>query len=302
MLGSCNPSTILKSEATIRKAEVMLSEFNANGEQMKQSHSNLWSARTLVESAIHPDTGEIIPAPFRMSGFLAFNGPVCVAMMLSKSTPAILFWNWVNQSQNALVNYCNRNASSPTSNMTLALSYFAAVGSALSVVVLLSQILRRRFSPEVAKSLMKFISFPSSVIASSINCYIMRRPEIEKGITLFDSNGNILAEGQTSQIAATRAVRETVLSRFLLVLPCVLLPVLIMSSPPFSSLSIRNAAMGKGITTYISVLSFGFGLPASVAIFPQVSAIEVKDLEEKFKGMTDSHSQLLHTVYYNKGL
>ena len=35
-----------------------------------------------------------------------------MAMVASGSTPALLFWNWVNQSQNALVNYYNRNAAS----------------------------------------------------------------------------------------------------------------------------------------------------------------------------------------------
>ena len=51
-----------------------------------------------------------------MSGYVPFNGPICVAMVASKTTPAILFWSWVNQSQNALVNYFNRNASSPMDN------------------------------------------------------------------------------------------------------------------------------------------------------------------------------------------
>jgi hypothetical protein len=50
-----------------------------------------------VESSVHPDTKQIIPEPFRMAGYVPFNGPVCVAMMASRGTPALLFWNWVNQ-------------------------------------------------------------------------------------------------------------------------------------------------------------------------------------------------------------
>ena len=75
-------------------------------------HLSVVQAQRIVTAHYHPDTGDRIPAPFRMSGYVAFNGPVSVAMVASSGTPALLFWNWVNQSQNALVNYYNRNAAS----------------------------------------------------------------------------------------------------------------------------------------------------------------------------------------------
>lgn len=64
---------------------------------------------------------------------MPYNGPVCVAMVLATSTWAIALGNWLNQSQNALVNYCNRNASSPTTTATLVRSYCSAVGASLVV-------------------------------------------------------------------------------------------------------------------------------------------------------------------------
>ena len=78
-----------------------------------------------------------------MSGYVAFNGPICVAMVASTSTPALLFWSWVNQSQNALVNYYNRNAASEMSNETLLKSYTVAVTSALSVAFGLATVIQK---------------------------------------------------------------------------------------------------------------------------------------------------------------
>merc|ERR1740139_2176191 len=124
-----------------------------------------------------------------MSGYVPFNGPICVAMVASTSTPALLFWSWVNQSQNALVNYYNRNASSEMTNETLMIRYGTAVGSALTVAFGLATVVQKKYSPAKAKQLMKFIAFPSAVVASSLNCYIVRSPEITTGIPLF-SNTN----------------------------------------------------------------------------------------------------------------
>lgn len=38
---------------------------------------------TAVNSMVHPDTGETIPAPYRMSFFVPANVPICVGMVLS---------------------------------------------------------------------------------------------------------------------------------------------------------------------------------------------------------------------------
>lgn len=42
-------------------------------------------ASKVVASAVHPDTGEVIPAYMRMSGFVIFNLPLLFAMLFTKS-------------------------------------------------------------------------------------------------------------------------------------------------------------------------------------------------------------------------
>mmetsp|Transcript_8377 Transcript_8377/g.16676 ORF Transcript_8377/g.16676 Transcript_8377/m.16676 type:complete len:353 (-) Transcript_8377:289-1347(-) len=296
-LTNCDPTTLLAQEPEVRAAQQLLQDFKEK-KVISATDADLWRARKLVEAAIHPDTKEIIPRPFRMSGYVPYNGPVCVAMMASSSTPALLFWNWINQSHNALVNYFNRNASSPTSNETLAVSYCAAVGAALSVAFGLSTFISRRYSPERAKQLLKFVAFPSSMVASCSNCYIMRSPEIETGVYITDADGNVLADGQRSSNAARKAVQETVMSRAVLQIPVFFIPPMLMSLPPFSL--IGSGAAVVSITTLFTIVSFGFGLPATVAIFPQIGTLKVEELEPELQAAIPAQANGM--VYYNKGL
>ena len=126
----------------IQDYQNLLQNLPENTTEQEMNHA-LWEAQRISSAALHPDTGEIIPAPFRMSGYVPFNGPVCVAIVASTSTPSLLFWAWINQSQNALVNYYNRNATSEMSNETLMKSYGIAVFSALTVAFGLATVIQK---------------------------------------------------------------------------------------------------------------------------------------------------------------
>ncbi|KAI2657680.1 Sideroflexin-5 [Labeo rohita] len=102
---------------------------------VSSSSTCLLSVDSLCPQAIiHPDTGEKIPMPFRMSGFVPFGTPVVVGLLLPNQTFAsTIFWQWLNQSHNACVNYCNRNATKPTPMSTFFQGYLGAVSSAVTI-------------------------------------------------------------------------------------------------------------------------------------------------------------------------
>ena len=236
--------------------------------------------------------------------YVLYNGPVAVAMVASQSTLPLLFWSWVNQSQNALVNYFNRNAGSPMTNETLAKSYAGAVGAALTVAFGLATLIQKRYDPIQAKALLRWVAFPSAVVASSLNCYIVRSPEMETGIALMDENGQNVLPGSTSCVAAARGVYTTTASRAVLQAPVYFLPPLLLSAvTPLRRYLARNPTMTVPITTYLLLVSFGVGLPASIALFPQINSIDAASVEERFRHLRNSATQQPYKVFfYNKGL
>ena len=58
-----------------------------------------------------------------------------------------MFWQWVNQSFNALVNYTNRNAKSPTTTTQLGVAYVSATASAMITALGCKAFWQRRASP-----------------------------------------------------------------------------------------------------------------------------------------------------------
>eukprot|EP00934_Nitzschia_sp_Nitz4_P001592 Nitzschia sp. Nitz4//scaffold68_size99682//82282//83551//NITZ4_004574-RA/size99682-snap-gene-0.5-mRNA-1//1//CDS//3329556623//1592//frame0 len=303
MLLACDPYLLSYTEEQVKEAQKVLERAGEFASDRSKDHE-LWEARRITDAALHPDSGDFIPRPFRMSGYVPFNGPICVAMVASTSTPSLLFWSWVNQSQNALVNYFNRNASSPMDNATLMKSYSAAVGSALVVAFGLATFVQKRYPPAQAAKLMSFVAFPSAIVASSLNCYIVRSPEIDSGIHLLNEDGAVVSSTETSKVAAAQGVNSTTLSRAILQAPVYFLPPLLMTEAgPLGKIVARNPATRVPMTTFLLLISFGLGLPATVAIFPQIASIPAEQVEPAFQKLIDPKTQEPYKVfYYNKGL
>jgi sideroflexin-5 len=291
MLNICDPSSLIYPTSDIKKAVENLEKYRKLGSDAGFSDTELWRFRKLKESAVHPDTGEIIPLPFRMAGYVPFNGPVCVGLVVSQRTSSILFWQWLNQSQNALVNYFYRSGSGMVTDSILLASYTGAVASAMAIAYVLSKTVKTIIPASIAPTLLRFIALPTSCIASSVNCLVMRWPETSSGISVFSEDGTEVGK---SKSAAFKAIKETVASRIFLQFPVYLIPAGFTLLPAIKRILQRNPRLGTPLTTAVMLVSFGIGLPASIAAFPQVGEIGESGLEPEFKGRG--------TLTYNKGL
>jgi hypothetical protein len=295
----CDPLLLLYSQNQILQAKERIQNYkNYPG----QDHQ-LWEDKRLVDSAMN-GKGEFIPQSFRMSGYVPYNGPVCAFMMASQSTLPMLFWSWINQSQNALVNYFNGSTDNPIPMETLLKSYAAAVGSALMVGFGLATLIQKRYPADQAALMLRWVGFPSAVVASSLNCYIIRSPELSTGVFLLDENENQVLPGETSIVAAKQGVYSTVVSRAILPAPVLLGPPVIMALvPPIRNYLAKHPTMILPVTTYLLLTSFGIGLPLTIAIFPRMATISANAVEEKFRHLVNPTTQQPYQVfYYDKGL
>ena len=125
----------------------------------------LWNASTLYKSSFHPDTQDLIFAPFRMASFVPTNFPVVLGMLLpNPSVAGIIFWQWLNQSVNVGFNYHNANKSTLLSNKEIITAYSAAVVTSCGVALSLNKLHRAGKLPGVVNKFVPFIAVATAGI------------------------------------------------------------------------------------------------------------------------------------------
>lgn len=92
--------------------------------------------KTIVNASIHPDTNQPVPWVMRMCAFVPTNLPIIFGMLMTPPTPVnTAFWQWINQTYNAGMNFGNRNASSKQTSKDILFGYSAAVVSSIGISV-----------------------------------------------------------------------------------------------------------------------------------------------------------------------
>ncbi len=141
--------------------------------------------KSIVGSAVHPDTGEIIPFPMRLCAFVPMNIPIIVGILLAPPTAFnAAFFQWVNQSYNAGLNFGNRNATTGQTTTDVLRGYCAAVTSGISMGLLVRKILSPFSKGATGSRLLVvngLVGYSGAAVAGFLNSYCMRMSELEKG-------------------------------------------------------------------------------------------------------------------------
>ncbi|XP_070072422.1 sideroflexin-1-3 isoform X2 [Drosophila takahashii] len=208
-----NPINVLASPAKLEEARQIVLKYRAGKDVPEcKSIDDVWRAKYLYDSAFHPETGEKQIVIGRMAAQMPMNTIITGGMMaFYKSTAAVVFWQWCNQTFNAIVNYTNRSGTSPISQPQLITSYCLATGGALATALSLNRAVRN-MNPLVGR----LVPLVAVGAANCINIPCMRMQELRNGITLLDENNN---EMGISQKAAVVGISTVILSRIAMAIP-----------------------------------------------------------------------------------
>uniref|UniRef100_A0A3Q3XRF1 Uncharacterized protein n=1 Tax=Mola mola TaxID=94237 RepID=A0A3Q3XRF1_MOLML len=286
-----DPSTLFVTEKRLQESVELLSRFKRGTVPAGVTDAQVKTQKLEKQDSFGNTDSCLLP------GFIPFGTPVVVGLLLPNQTLAsTIFWQWLNQSHNACVNYCNRNATKPAPVSKFAQGYLGAVTSAVSIAVGLNVLIQRanRFSSTTRLLVQRFIPFPAVASANVCNVVLMRHTELSEGISVLDDNGNVVG---TSKVAAKHALLETALTRVVMPMPILVLPPMIMTVLERLPLLQRRRGLVLPVHALVCLAAFSLALPLAISLFPQMSQISVSQLEPEIAMATDCK-----IVTYNKGL
>uniref|UniRef100_A0A7M4F347 Sideroflexin-3 n=1 Tax=Crocodylus porosus TaxID=8502 RepID=A0A7M4F347_CROPO len=259
------------------------------------TEDQLWRAKYIYDSAFHPDTGEKMVLVGRMSAQVPMNMTITGCMLtFYRTTPAVLFWQWVNQSFNAVVNYTNRSGDAPITTGQLGTAYVSATTGAVVTALGLKSLTKH-----LPSIIGRFVPFAAVAAANCINIPLMRQRELKLGIPILDKDGNRLGE---SRAAARQAIAQVVVSRIGMAAPAMAIPPVIMNALEKRAFLKRYPWMNAPLQVGLVGLCLVFATPLCCALFPQKSSMRVSRLEPEVQAWVREKSPCTETVYFNKGL
>ncbi|RPA76376.1 Tricarboxylate/iron carrier [Ascobolus immersus RN42] len=304
----CDPRTLFTSDSKLKYYATLISQYKNT--PTAPLTPEVWTAKKTLDATLHPDTGEKVLLPCRMSSFI-FTNLIITAGMLQPNlgTRGVLFWQVANQTLNVAVNAANANKSSPPSWAELGGSYVLAVGASCGVAFGLGKVVPRlKVRPNVKMVLGRLVPFAAVISAGLVNVGVMRFGEIRDGINVFgvrrkgDSESVDKEPSAVSRVAAAWAVGETAASRVINAAPIMVIPPLVLVRLQSGWLKQRPRLVlpvNLGLIFATSVVA----LPLALGVFPQRERMAVSSLEGAAreqalsKGLNDND-----LVEFNRGI
>lgn len=129
-----DPTMLLNTSSDIENAKRVVWDYR-NGVTGKLT-PDFWKSKKILDSALHPDTGETVFLPFRMSSCVLSNLVVTAGMLTpGLGTAGTVFWQVANQSLNVAINISNANKLHPLTTKQIATNYTMAVTASCSVAL-----------------------------------------------------------------------------------------------------------------------------------------------------------------------
>ncbi|KAJ8709708.1 hypothetical protein PYW08_009712 [Mythimna loreyi] len=291
-----NPLNAFATEKQLNEAKEIVDTFRKTKTMPPGfDEDKLWAAKYLYDSAFHPDTGEKMIRIGRMSAQAPMNTLITGCMItFYKSNLAIIFWQWTNQTFNAIVNYSNRSGDAVITPKQLLASYCAACSGALTTALFLNSKVKG-MNPLYAR----LVPFAAVCGANFINIPMMRSSEIVNGTPVFTPEGQRVGN---SKIAAATGIFLVCISRVGMAVPgMTLVPIITNSAIKrrwFKPTSLAIIPFQLALVC----LSVTFATPLCCAFFEQKASISVNTIEKELQENVKKISPETTTLFYNKGL
>ncbi|KAF2033987.1 tricarboxylate carrier [Setomelanomma holmii] len=305
-----DPRTLFTTAAGLENAKQLVTAYKTG--KIRDMTPELWEAKKTIDSTLHPDTGQPVFLPFRMSCFVLSNLVVTAGMLTpGLGTAGILGWQITNQSLNVGINFSNANKSMPLPTSTIVKSYFTAVTASCGVALGLNALVPRlkSLSPNAKMVAGRLVPFAAVASAGVLNVFLMRGEEIRQGIDVYP----VLSEEEKHKVetgtlevqslgkskkAAVLAVGETAASRVFNSTPIMVLPPLILVRLQKTDWLKQRPRMVTPVNLGLVLTTSVFALPLALGVFPQQQAVSAQTLEPEFHARGGKDGM----VEFNRGI
>ena len=289
--------TVFTTDEELAAAQAKLAEFKRLGKlPAGVSDADLWKAQSTVDAIIHGPTGEKMYIAGRMSMFVPANLVPTTGMIMARTVPQTLFFQWLNQTYNVVNNYTCR-AGPEVDFGPLSQAYVLAVTVSCSIAVGAGKLLKA-FPKLQAFGIV--VPYFAVISAGTSNVCFTRMDEIRNGIFVADADGKVVGR---SVAAGQLAVYKTVTTRSMFI------PLFSLIVPPLfmkGVLATGAIAAGGGVAMVLEVgavaAMLAVGLPFALALQPLQMEMDVSSLEPEFQALKNADGSPLTKVFASKGL